>query len=112
MANGGGVHDVVPAVHETHHHDEAGGRPRHPLEGPEVRLDEGGTEEEVLRRVARQAQLGERDQIDAERARPLDPIEHPAGVALDVADGDVELGQTDPELSHADPPARSISNRP
>ncbi len=112
VADGGGVHDVVAAVDEAHHHDEAGRRARHPVEGPQVRLDEGGAEEEVLRGVAREAQLGEGDQIDAERAGPLDRIEHPAGVALDVADTDVELGQADPELSHADPPARSISNRP
>ena len=57
-------------------------------------------------------ELGERDQVDPERARPLDLVQDPAGVPLDVADADVDLGQADPELSHADPPARSIPNRP
>src|SRR5262249_10912156 len=38
---------------------------------------------------------------DPEGARPLDLVEHPTGVALDVPDSDVQLGQADPELPHA-----------
>ena len=112
VADGGGVHDVVLPVDEADHDDEAGRRPGHAVEGTQVRLDERGPEQEILGRVARQAQLGEGDQIDPEGARPLDLVEHPASITLDVADADVELGQADPELSHADPPGRSISNRP
>ncbi len=111
-ADGRGVHDVVLPIDEADDDDQARRRSRHLVERPQVRLDEGGPEQEVLGRVAGQAELGKGDQIDAEGAGPLDLAEDPASVPLDVPDADVELGQADPELSHADPPARSISNRP
>ena len=82
------------------------------LEGPEIGLDEARPEEEVLGGISRQAKLGEGDQVDGEGPRALELVQDPAGVALDVADGDVDLREADPELSHADPPSRSIPNRP
>ena len=63
------------------------------LDGAPVGLDEVPLQVEVLGRVAGQAELGEDDQLGALVAGADDPLGDLRGVAVDVADGGVDLGQ-------------------
>ena len=72
-----------------------------------------GLKQQVLGRVAGERQLGEGHQLGAEaRARSRQAIS--SHVALEVADGGIDLGQRDPEAAHGDdssPSRRSIPFR-
>jgi hypothetical protein len=48
---------------------------------------------EVLGRVAGDAELGKDDQLGPRLTGADDPLRHLGGVAVDVADGGVDLGQ-------------------
>ena len=63
------------------------------LDRPPVGLDEVPLQVEVLGGIARHAELGEDRQVGALRAGAADPLGHLGGVAVDVADGRVDLGQ-------------------
>src|SRR5262249_24937601 len=63
------------------------------LDRAPVRLDEVALQVEVLGRVSRQAELGEDRQLRAGVGGPVDPLGDPGGVAVDVADGGVDLGE-------------------
>ena len=101
VEHGGGIEDVVALVHEPHHRGDAAAPRRHIRERAQVGLDEGGLEDEVLGRIARQHQLGERHHVGAERARTIHPVDHQPGVGLDGAYRGIDLGQRDPRPSHA-----------
>ncbi len=60
-------------------------------EGGDVLIDERGTVEEVARRVAREAQLGEDDERGAELLGAADVLQDLVDVALDIPDGGVDL---------------------
>ena len=62
--------------------------------------DETGLEHEVLGRVAGDRQLGEGDEVAPGCLRPLVGVGEQGEVAVEVADGRVELGQRDPNDRH------------
>src|SRR2546422_11375267 len=66
-----------------------------------IGLDESRLEQEVLGRVARDGQLGERHELAAQRAGPLDRLDDLLHVALEIADRRVDLSEPHPEPSHA-----------
>ena len=63
--------------------------------------DEARLEHEVLRRVAGDRQLGEGDEVAARRVGAVVGVDEEGEVAVEVADGRVELGQRDPNDRHA-----------
>ena len=74
----------------------------------QVLADELRPQEQVLRRIAGDGQLGEGDQVDAEGAGPLDAAQYLGDVALEIADGGVYLGQADAQNRHPQPLAPSL----
>ncbi len=70
------------------------------LHGGITRGHEVGALDQVLRRIAAEGQFGKDDQVGLEAIDGLaGPVDDPGGVAFDVADGEVELGEGD---SHGD----------
>ena len=63
-----------------------------PLGGP----DESRPQEEVLRRIAGDRELGKEDEVGLRVARLREPREDPVAVALEVADDRVDLSQGEP----------------
>jgi len=82
--------------------DEAGDdgdavHPRsHLAQGMEVVVDEAATEQQVLGWVAGDRKLGEGHEVGALGLRAFRVVEDETGVAVEVADRDVDLGQGDP----------------
>ena len=58
--------------------------------------DEAGTEEEVLRRIAGDGQLRDDDEVGGRPRRLRDRGRDPLYVPVEVADDDVQLGESDP----------------
>ena len=100
VQHGRRVEDVVALVDEAHHDREPPRDACHLVERLQIRLDEGGLEQEILGRIAGDRELGEGHQLGAERARPLDRVHDHADVAVEVADRGVDLPQGDTEPSH------------
>ena len=87
-----------------HHRDVAGALVGQPggqrLERVQAGLHEGRPQHQVLRRVAGQHHLREGDQVAALLDRLRRPRADDVGVARQVADGAVDLGESDPQLGH------------
>src|SRR5581483_11809571 len=93
--DGGGVVRIVVIVDESDDGGDApGGRDQLVKRGAVV-LDKGAAQDEIFRRVAGDGQLRETDEVDAQLPRPLDLANDAGGVAGEVADGGIDLGQTD-----------------
>src|SRR5262249_34420933 len=60
------------------------------------RADEAGPEQEVFRRVARDGELGEEDEVGAMGLRLLEAAENQVPVVVEVADHRVDLGEREP----------------
>ena len=91
-----GVAGVAPAgdrLGEADQRDHLADALRQLLDRPAVGLDEVALQVEVLGRVAGHAELGEDRQVGALVAGPADPGGDLRGVAVDVADGRVDLGE-------------------
>src|SRR5207245_10115992 len=69
-------------------------------EHAQVSLDERRLEEEILGWITGNGQLGECDQMAAERAGPVDRLDDPPHVALEIADRRVDLPEPHPEAPH------------
>jgi hypothetical protein len=98
------VQRAVLDEHRTHQHRRAAvrRRRRQRIELGRRALDESGLEDQVLGRIADQLQLGKDDEVGA--LRLLTRGEHRGGVAGDVADRLVELGEGDLErIGHGRP---------
>ncbi len=89
------VEAAVLGVRRPDERDDARGRLRHLPGSLRSRADEGGAEQEVLRRVARDRELREHDEVGARGARLGDPRDDAVTVPVEVADGRVELSQCD-----------------
>ena len=94
---GGGVVDVLVHVDEADDDGQAAAGRDDPLQLAQVVADEARLQQQVLGRIARQGQLREDHQVGALGARVADPLHDPVGVAHQVADDGVELGQGHPE---------------
>ena len=68
--------------------------------------DEPRPQQQVLRRVPGDRELGEEEQIDAEALRVLDPRDDPLAVPREVADDRVDLREAEPQFA---PPSRKPS---
>ena len=58
------------------------------------RADESGAQEEILRRVARDGELGKNDEVGPRRAGRVDAREDQGAVAVEVADDRIDLGES------------------
>ena len=99
-ADGGGVEQVAVLVDVA---DDGGAVARAGGELGQRGLvvgDEAGLEHEVLGRVAGDRQLGEGDDVAAGGVGPVVGVDEQGEVAVEVADGRVELGQRDAQDGH------------
>jgi hypothetical protein len=94
------VVEVAVALERAHHHGHAAGVAGQVAGAVDAALDERGLEEQVLGRVAGDDHLRERQQVDAQPPGALDPGADPRDVAVEVAYGGVDLGETDAQESH------------
>ncbi len=101
-ANGGGVEDVAVSIGEAHHYGDLLGGLHHLAHGLDVALDEVGLEEEVLRRIAGDDELGEGHQVGAQLPGAGHEVKNPGGVALQVAHGGVDLGHGQAQGAHGE----------
>ena len=62
------------------------------------RTHEAGTQEQVLRRVPGDRELGEEDEVGVRVARLGEPAQDAVAVPLQVADDDVDLGECEPHV--------------
>ena len=93
---GGGVEDILVSVHEANHGGDPFHLPDDPVQDREVVGDELGAQQEVFRRIARDGQFREHDQIGLRRPGRIQSFEHQSGIAVEVADGRVHLSQRNP----------------
>ena len=99
LAGGADGARVVEVAVEPRDADEGGDAARracHLLGRGLGRADEARPEEQVLRRVARDRKLGEEDEIGFLRFRLLQSPEDALGVAVEIADDGVDLGEREP----------------
>ena len=89
------VEAAVLGVRRTDERDDARGRLRHLTCRLRSRTDERGAEQEVLRRIAGDRELREHNEVGAGDARLSDPRDDAVTVAVEVADGRVDLSQGD-----------------
>ena len=85
---------VVEVGVEVRRADERGdpaGRLRDPVDRPPRRADEPGAQQEILRRIAGDDELGEEHDVGVRVARLLEPLDDPRGVAVEVADDAIDL---------------------
>jgi len=75
--------------------------PRRGLQGGDGGVDERGAQHQVLHRVPGEEHLGEDDEVRAAVGRLTRPFEQLVGVAGQVPDRRVGLGQSYAELRHA-----------
>ena len=89
------VEAAVLGERRTHEHRDArrslGDLARRPRGG----ADERGAEQEILRRIAGDRELGEDDELGAGVACLGDPRDDAAAVAVEVTDSRVDLSQSD-----------------
>jgi hypothetical protein len=74
------------------------------LERRDVVVDEAGAHQEVFRRVAGNGQLWKSNDVGTLLAGVPPPLEDLGNVAIEVADGGVDLGEGDAKLSDAGVP--------
>ena len=101
--HGGGVVDVLAGLDEADDRGDPARRLDDAVEGGEVAPDELLLEQQVFGRIAGRRQLGEGDKIGAGRLRPLDALDGLRGVAVEVADGGIDLGERHPKGVHPRP---------
>ena len=95
-----GVVDVGVRVHEPDHRGNIPGSRRHLEHLPDVLLDELRLEQQVLGGIPGYGKLRKRDEIRPQIACAVYVLNDPAGIAVQVADRGVGLGQGDSECAH------------
>jgi hypothetical protein len=91
-----GVINVVLPISEAHHRSDSLHLPGNPVQRGQVVGNELRAEQQVLRRVSRQGELGKDDQIGSGLASGCYPMEDKSRVPVEIADGRINLGQCDP----------------
>ena len=79
--------------------DDAARCARHLVEGALGRADEPRPQEQVLGRIPGYRELGEEQEVDAERLRLVDARDDAVAVAVEVADDGVDLGESEAQFS-------------
>jgi hypothetical protein len=90
-----GVVEIAVVVGRADEGDDPACLPRHLLERRGGRAHESWPEEQVLRRIARDRQLGEEDEVGAGGPGLGGAAEDPVAVAGEVADDGVDLGESE-----------------
>ena len=103
VGDGGRVVDVLVGVDEADDRGDSARRLDDTVEGGEVGSEELLLEEQVFRGIAGRGELGESDEIGADRLRLLDGLDGLGGVAVEVADGGIDLGERHPKGVHLRP---------
>ena len=96
-ADGAGVVEVAVEVGRADERDDAAVRLLGDLGERALRgADEARAQEQVLRRIAGDRELGEEDDVGARAPRLVETGEDPLAVPVEIADGRVDLGQREP----------------
>ena len=95
-ADGSGVVEVAIEMRRADDGDDPARGAGDLLERLLGRAHEAGAQQQVLRRVAGDGELGEEDEIRRTPLRLLEPVEDQRAVAGEVADDGVDLGERDP----------------
>ena len=90
-ADGARVVEVAVEVGEADERDQAACGGGELVQARLGGTDEAGSQEEILRRVARDGELREEDEVGAAGARLVETLEDPAPVPVEVADDRVHL---------------------
>ena len=72
----------------------------HLFDGFAVGFDELRLEEKVFRRITREYQFGQRDDVGAERACALNAVDNLARIVRKVADSRIDLSEGDTDNTH------------
>ena len=109
---GGVVESLFRPIHEPHHHRtrRSGGRDGKRVERGQVVLDEARTKDQVLGRIPGDRELGEADEVGALLGRARGPLGHARDVAVEIADGRVQLAERD--AHHDRKPTRRDAQNP
>ena len=102
VEDGGGVVGVGGEVDEADECGDvlAGGGGLEILKSGEIVVDEGAAEEEVLGGVAGEGEFREGDEVAGEGLSAVDGVADEGGVALEVADGGVDLSEGNAQGAH------------
>ena len=88
----------LAALREAEQHDDALGVGSDLVETLANRVEEVAPQDEVLRRIAGDAELREHDDLRAGLPRPVDRFRGQADVAVDVPDRGVDLGERETQI--------------
>ena len=100
VSDGGCVVDVGAGLGEAHHHGDVPGGGDDAAHGIHVGLKEAGLEKQVLGGVSGDGQLGKGDQVGTQGAGLLHQAYDLGGVAFQVTDCGVDLGQGQAKGAH------------
>ena len=106
------VIDVGVSVSEPDHHGNVTGGRRHLPQLPDVLLDELRLEQQVLGGIPGYGELRKRDEIGPRVPRAVYVLDDPAGIAVQVADRGIGLGQGNSECTHGVSASPSYRRRP
>ena len=101
VQDGGGVEQGFAPVGEAHDRGQPSRVGQKTFQGLAIGRHETLVEQQILRRIAGQGQLGKQQHVDPRVARPPEVLHDLGRVALDVTHREIDLGQGDPELGHA-----------
>ena len=97
-ADRAGVEEVAVVVRVPDECDDPARLARQTLERLLRRAHEAGAQQQILGRIARDRELGEEQEVDAEPFGFDDPLHHPLAVAVEVADDGVDLSQAESQV--------------
>jgi len=101
--DGGGIVQVVLQVDITGDGGEIPAPLDHPIQSAQIGLDEIVPQEQGLRGIAGDGQLGKSEQIDAQGLGTVNHVDDPGRVTGQIAHGAVDLSKTDAHDTHAVP---------
>ena len=90
------VEEVALEERPAHERDDVPRRARDLVQRALRRADEARPQQQVLRRIPRDDELGEEDEVGTGVLRFVEPPEYPVAVAVEVADDRVHLREREP----------------
>jgi hypothetical protein len=103
MEKSGRVEDISVFVNETDHRGDGGCRTGNSVYRFQVGVNEFGHEEKILRRISRDRQFWEDQEICGKPLPSLDVIQDFPRIPIDIPYGGVDLTQPDPQRTHNAP---------